>query len=129
MARAARVSNASVPKARRLRRIIARPSAWLVGLAQAALVVSLLFSGSSTALVLAANASASLDQCANDPSPSPNTDGCSASAADWVNGNLNEAKSIYFEGDSVPYRLTLDNLTLASHTVQISWDTTKSDKH
>src|SRR5262245_11191637 len=35
-----------------------------------------------------ANPSANLDQCANDPAPSPNTDGCSASASDWVNGNL-----------------------------------------
>ena len=61
-----------------------------------------------------ANPSADLDQCANDPAPSPSTDGCSASASDWVNGNLGASKSSYFEGDSIPYRMTFDNLTLAS---------------
>src|SRR5262249_18606380 len=51
-----------------------------------------------------ANPSANLDQCANDPAPSPSTDGCSASASDWVNGNVGASKSNYFEGDSIPYR-------------------------
>jgi uncharacterized repeat protein (TIGR01451 family) len=87
----------------------------------------------STLLVvpaLAANPSASLSQCANDPAPSPSTDGCSASAADWVNGNLGASKSSYNEGDSIPYRLTFDSLaTSGSHTVTIEWDTTKSGKH
>jgi len=76
-----------------------------------------------------ANSSASLDQCANDPFPSPSTDGCSASASDWVNGNLGASKANYFEGDSIPYRLTFGNLSLSSHTVTIEWDTTKSDTH
>src|SRR4051794_6736387 len=76
-----------------------------------------------------ANPSADLDQCANDPAPSPNTDGCSASATDWVNGNLNAAKAVYFEGDSIPYRMVLDNLSLAKHTITIEWDTTKSGTH
>lgn len=78
----------------------------------------------------AGNPSASLDQCANDPAPSPHTDGCSASATDWVNGNLGASKSSYFEGDSIPYRLTFDNLSTSSnHNVVIEWDTTKSGKH
>src|SRR5262245_39844651 len=76
-----------------------------------------------------ANPSANLDQCANDPAPSPSTDGCSASASDWVNGNVGASKSFYTEGDSVPYRLVMDSLTLASHTVIIKWDTTKGGKH
>src|SRR5205814_5733840 len=76
-----------------------------------------------------ANPSASLDQCANDPYPSPNTDGCSASASDWVNGNLGASKSVYVEGDSIAYRLKFDNLPLSPHTVRIAWDTTKGDKH
>ncbi|HET7449700.1 MAG TPA: hypothetical protein VFJ78_03830 [Gaiellaceae bacterium] len=76
-----------------------------------------------------ANASASIDQCANDPAPSPSTDGCSASASDWVNGNLGASKSSYFEGDSIPYRLAFGNLSLASHSVTIEWDTTKSGTH
>src|SRR5262249_10014540 len=85
--------------------------------------------GAQTTFYDAGNPSATLDQCANDPFPSPNTDGCSANANDWVNGHLGSSKASYFEGDSVPYRLRLDNLSLASHTVTIEWDTTKSDKH
>jgi uncharacterized repeat protein (TIGR01451 family) len=79
---------------------------------------------------IAANPSADLDQCANDPAPSLHTDGCSSSASEWVNGNLGASKSIYFEGDSIPYRMKFDNLdTTSSHTVTIEWDTTKSGKH
>ena len=77
-----------------------------------------------------ANPSASLDQCANDPFPSPNTDGCNSSSTSWVNGNLGSSKSSYFEGDSIPYRLTFDNLsTNGTHKVTIEWDTTKGGKH
>ena len=81
-------------------------------------------------VVVAANPSANLDQCANDPLPSSHLDGCNSSATQWVNGNLGESKSVYFEGDSIPYRLTLGNLsTSGSHSVTIEWDTTKSGKH
>src|SRR6476619_6791164 len=83
----------------------------------------------SPASVLAGNPSANLDQCANDPAPSPRTNGCNTSATQWVNGNLGASKSVYLEGDSIPYRLTFDNLSLDSHTVTIEWDTTKSSKH
>jgi hypothetical protein len=76
----------------------------------------------------AGNPSATLDQCANDPFPSPNSDGCSVNASDWVNGNLGASKANYFEGDSIPYRLTLDNLSLGSRTITIEWDTTKGGK-
>jgi uncharacterized repeat protein (TIGR01451 family) len=76
-----------------------------------------------------ANPSADLDQCANDPAPSPNTNGCNTSASEWDNGNLGASKSVYFEGDSIPYRLKFDNLNLSSHTVVIEWDTTKNGKH
>ncbi len=75
------------------------------------------------------NPSADLDQCANDPAPSSHTDGCDSSSSQWVNGNLGASKAVYFEGDSVPYRMRFDNLSLASHTVIIEWDTTKSSKH
>ena len=80
----------------------------------------------------AANPSASLSQCANDPFPSPSTDGCSGAPGEnnWVNGNVNGSKANYFEGDSLPYRLVMDNLdTGVPHTVTIEWDTTKSGKH
>src|SRR4051812_39256604 len=84
--------------------------------------------GLATALVVApigsaANPSANIDQCANDQSPSPNTDGCNSSATEWVNGNLGASKSVYLEGDSIPYRITFDNLsTSGTHNVTIEWD-------
>src|SRR5712692_1575324 len=53
-----------------------------------------------------ANPAANLDQCANDPAPSSHLDGCNSSASQWVNGNLGSSKSVYQEGDSIPYRLT-----------------------
>ncbi len=84
------------------------------------------------ASVLAANPSANLDQCANDPAPSPATNGCHNLPNGWENGNLGPSKSIYFEGDSIPYRLTfgdLDTTQSNSHDVIIEWDTTKSGKH
>ena len=64
------------------------------------------------------NPSANLDQWAN-----------LTSQLSWVNGNLGSSKAKYFEGDSIPYRLRFDSLSLASHTVTIEWDTTKSSKH
>jgi hypothetical protein len=79
-----------------------------------------------------ANPAASLDQCANDPAPSPPTNGCSGAPGEngWVNGNLGSSKAVYREGDSIPYRLTFTNLaTTAIHHVIIEWDTTKSSKH
>src|SRR6266516_5120165 len=76
-----------------------------------------------------ANPSADLDPCANDPAPSPSTDGCSASATDWVNGNVGASKAVYFEGDSIPYRMTFGDLSLSSHSVTIEWDTTKGGTH
>ena len=84
---------------------------------------------SATSTFTDANPSADLDQCANDPAPSASTDGCSASSNDWINGNMNASKAVYFEGDSLPYRLRFDNLSLASHTVTIEWDTTKGSTH
>ena len=76
-----------------------------------------------------ANPSADIDQCANDPFPSASTDGCSAAATDWVNGNLGASKAVYFEGDSIPYRIKLGDLSLGAHTITIEWDTTKGGKH
>src|SRR6266496_640350 len=74
--------------------------------------------------------SADLDQCANDPAPSSHLDGCDTSSSQWVNGNLGASKSVYLEGDSIPYRIRFDNLsTTGTHTETIGWDTTKSFKH
>jgi hypothetical protein len=94
------------------------------------LLIALLTAMLAATTVFAANPSANLDQCANDPLPSSHLDGCNTSGTQWVNGNLGASKSVYFEGDSIPYRLTFDNLsTTGTHTVTIEWDTTKSGKH
>jgi len=94
-------------------------------------VVQVAFLGTSMLVVpagaLAANPSADLDQCANQPAPSSPTDGCDPDL--WVNGNLGASKSTYREGDSIPYRMRFDNLSLGSHDVIIEWDTTKAGKH
>ncbi|HEX6539924.1 MAG TPA: hypothetical protein VF155_12175, partial [Candidatus Dormibacteraeota bacterium] len=76
----------------------------------------------------AANPSANLDQCANGGT---GTQQCnSTDPSDWQNGDLNSSTAHYFEGDSVPYRMRLDNLTPnTSNTVTIQWDTTVSGKH
>src|SRR6266700_5467124 len=77
-----------------------------------------------------ANPSADLDQCGNDSAPSANTDGCDSDASQWVNGNVGTSKAVYFEGDSLPYRMKFDFLsTSGTHTVTIQWDTTKAGKH
>ena len=75
-------------------------------------------------------ARANLDQCGNDPAPSSDNDGCSASATDWVNGALGATTANYLEGDSIPYRMTFANLsTTGTHAVTIEWDTTKLSTH
>lgn len=63
------------------------------------------------------NPSATLSQYAND------------APTGWVNGNLGASKATYYEGDSIPYRMVMDNLSLTSHSLTIEWDTTKSSKH
>ncbi|HYT70876.1 MAG TPA: hypothetical protein VEK78_05795, partial [Gemmatimonadales bacterium] len=74
---------------------------------------------------------ANLDQCANGgvgSAPVACTTGGPGGA--WVNGNLNASKAHYLEGQSVPYRLRMDNVaTAGSHTVTIEWDVTKGGKH
>ena len=73
------------------------------------------------------NAQANLDQCANgsaDDEPCLNP-----GFNNWVNGNLGASKSLYREGDSIPYRLVFTDLTIGTHAVTFAWDTTKSGKH
>ncbi len=74
--------------------------------------------------------SANLDQCANGQAPSPNTDGCNTDPGDWINGNLGAGRSVYLEGDSVPYRVLGNEITVGpTHTVAIEWDTLQQSKH
>jgi hypothetical protein len=105
-----------------------KPRIGVVGVL-ATLVGSLALTG--VVAVAAGNPSANLDQCANDPLPSSHLNGCATTGSQWVNGNLGSSKSVYFEGDSIPYRLTFGSLVPGAtvHTVTIEWDTTKAGKH
>jgi hypothetical protein len=70
-----------------------------------------------------ANPAANLDQCANGQLGSP----LICIDPNWENGNLNESKAHYFEGEVVAYRMRFINLdTAVSHTVVIEWDTTEN---
>jgi hypothetical protein len=72
------------------------------------------------------NHTANLDQCRNGTfeAPSPCT------GPGWVNGDLSGSQAHYVEGESVPYRLILQNLDPSlPHSVTIEYDTTESAKH
>ena len=42
--------------------------------------------------------------------------------ADWVNGNAGASNAHYREGQSIPYRLVMKDLTIGNHSVVIEWD-------
>ncbi len=85
--------------------------------------------GNSSGLVAQAtftDGSANLDTCENGPASAPTT--CTGEA--WTNGNVNASKGHYTEGDSVPYRSVLENLTAGNtYTLTIEYDTTQGGKH
>lgn len=85
-------------------------------------------SGNIIATATFTDAGADLDQCGNGTLSSPDPTPCQSNT-EWENGNLGASKSHYYEGDTVPYRMKMSGLSLASHTLAIEWDTTKSDKH
>ena len=108
-------------------RHVRRPQAWRQrgGLFKGVLVlVQAAFLGTGllvTPLAVLAAESADIDQCANDPAPSSPANGCASSASDWVNGNLNASKSVFLEGDSIPYRIKFGDLAVGgSNTVTIA---------
>ena len=49
--------------------------------------------------------------------------------ADWVNGNAGASNAHYQEGQSIPYRMVMQNLSLGNHSVVIEWDVKHSDKN
>jgi len=76
-------------------------------------------------IVASATTSVQLDQCAN-----LGTTCDTSHASQWQNGNLGSSNSHYSEGESVPYRATLVDLTVgATYGVQLEWDTTQSGLH
>ena len=69
--------------------------------------------------------SVDLDQWAD--GPAPDADGTGGDQEVWVNGNLNPSKAHYNEGDSVPYRAVIDDLTNGvDYALVIQWDTVDS---
>jgi len=78
-------------------------------------------------LSVIAAAAANLDQCANGGVGDP-VEPCSG--ANWVNGNVNNSKAHWTEGESVAYRQVLTGFTVGlSYSVTIGYDTTKGGKH
>jgi len=84
----------------------------------------------STTMVPFKPASANLDQVRNggvgcaDTVPNSCVD-----PADWVNGNAGASNAHYQEGQSIPYRLVMQNLPLGANTVVIEWDVKHSDRN
>jgi hypothetical protein len=50
------------------------------------------------------------------------------SPVNWATGNSNSSNSHFFEGQSIPYRLTISRLRSGNHTIEIEWDTRTNDK-
>jgi hypothetical protein len=73
----------------------------------------------------ASSVSVRLDQWAD--GPAPDADGTGQNNEVFVNGNLNQNKAHYNEGDSIPYRALLDDLnTGTTYGIKIQWDTVDS---
>jgi hypothetical protein len=99
----------------------------VVHLAILALVVVIVavLAKQASPLQAAGKPSISLEQCANG---GPTCD--SSNPSRWVTGNLGTNNSKYSEGDAIPYRALLSNLTVGStYKVDLEWDSTVSGRH
>jgi uncharacterized repeat protein (TIGR01451 family) len=82
--------------------------------------------GASGRAEAAAGPAADLDQCRNGTLAAPEA----CSGASWQNGNLGSENAHYREGDSVPFRAVVTDLsTTGSHTLTIEYDTLAGGKH
>jgi hypothetical protein len=107
------------------------------------LIIFLISISILTGLSQVANAenSANLDHCANGPLNNEQQQNSCNESDSWVNGNLNENKAHWREGESTVYRLYLTGLEnnistnpefppgSGFHNVIIGYDITHSDKH
>ncbi|WP_038074617.1 DUF11 domain-containing protein, partial [Thioclava pacifica] len=83
-------------------------------------------SGDSTAYSsFTDSASYNLDQWKNGNSVIPTP----GDGDEWVNGNLNEQQARYSEGDFVPYRATISDLTEGTYFLTIEYDVTEGGQH
>ena len=75
-------------------------------------------------------ASANLDQVRNGGVGCDQTvpNSCN-NPADWVNGNAGASNAHYQEGQSIPYRLVMQDLTIGNHSVVIEWDVKHSSRN
>lgn len=66
------------------------------------------------------------DQCSNDKGTGYSTGdtGCR-----WINGNLQQSNSTYFEEEATVQRLWLNGLTSGTHTITLKYGTTKGGLH
>jgi PKD repeat protein len=69
----------------------------------------------------APSASIIFAQCADDGYPQG---GCT-----WMTSAIDQTNSNYFEGMSVPMRVTVERLKAGTHTIEINFDFTKKDVH
>ena len=91
-----------------------------------AALVALLWVGLTSAPANAAGQGADIEQCRNGTFAAPQQ--CSGSA--WQTGNAGASNSHYREGDSMPFRAKLINLsTSGSHTLVIEHDTLDGGRH
>jgi hypothetical protein len=71
-----------------------------------------------------------IEQCANGPLAAPIPCNTTGGNEGYVRGNVNESKSHYVEGQSVPIRFVATGLTAAqSYTVTLGYDYTKAGKY
>ena len=64
-------------------------------------------------------------QCANAKNDS-DPDNCEL----WVNGNINQSKANYFEGEAIPYRVVIDPAVVGhEYEITIGWDAVESDSN
>src|SRR5215471_11730592 len=72
-----------------------------------------------------ANIGVSIEQCENQTS---GIGDCTGSA--WITGDLNAQHSLYKEGDFVPFRAEITNLTAGTtYTLRIGYDALESGLH
>jgi hypothetical protein len=71
-----------------------------------------------------------IEQCANGPLAAPIPCNTTSGSDGYTRGNVNENKSHYVEGQSVPIRLVVTGLTATqSYTVTLKYDYTKAGKY
>jgi uncharacterized repeat protein (TIGR01451 family) len=91
-----------------------------------AALAAVLWVGFTSAPASAANPGADIEQCRNGTFSAPQL--CTGAA--WQTGNAGASNSHYREGDSVPFRAKLINLsTSGSHTLVIQYDTIDNGAH